>query len=113
MEQSCEEILNIQTMGLVKRLQHTHSDKAVIGISGGLDSTLALMVVVRAFDKLGLSRKGIIGITMPGFGTTDRTHQNAVELMTSLQITQREISIAKAVTQHFQDIGHNMQQHDV
>ncbi len=113
MKQSCEEILNIQTMGLVKRLQHTHSDKAVIGISGGLDSTLALMVVVRAFDKLGLSRKGIIGITMPGFGTTDRTHQNAVELMTSLQITQREISIAKAVTQHFQDIGHNMQQHDV
>ena len=113
MEQSCEEILNIQTIGLVKRLQHTHSDKAVIGISGGLDSTLALMVVVRAFDKLGLSRKGIIGITMPGFGTTDRTHQNAVELMTSLQITQREISIAKAVTQHFQDIGHNMQQHDV
>ena len=113
MEQSCEEILNIQTMGLVKRLQHTHSDKAVIGISGGLDSTLALMVVVRAFDKLGLSRKGIIGITMPGFGTTDRTHQNAVELMTSLQITQREISIAKAVTQHFQDIGHNMKQHDV
>ncbi len=113
MEQSCEEILNIQTMGLVKRLQHTHSDKAVIGISGGLDSTLALMVVVRAFDRLGLSRKGIIGITMPGFGTTDRTHQNAVELMTSLQITQREISIAKAVTQHFQDIGHNMQQHDV
>ena len=113
MEQSCEEILNIQTMGLVKRLQHTHSDKAVIGISGGLDSTLALMVVGRAFDKLGLSRKGIIGITMPGFGTTDRTHQNAVELMTSLQITQREISIAKAVTQHFQDIGHNMQQHDV
>ena len=112
-EQSCEEILNIQTMGLVKRLQHTHSDKAVIGISGGLDSTLALMVVVRAFDRLGLSRKGIIGITMPGFGTTDRTHQNAVELMTSLQITQREISIAKAVTQHFQDIGHNMQQHDV
>ena len=113
MEQSCEEILNIPTLGLVKRLQHTHSDKAVIGISGGLDSTLALMVVVRAFDKLGLSRKGIIGITMPGFGTTDRTHQNAVELMTSLQITQREISIAKAVTQHFQDIGHNMKQHDV
>ena len=113
MTQSCEEILNIQTMGLVKRLQHTHCDKAVIGISGGLDSTLALLVVVRAFDKLGLSRKGIIGITMPGFGTTDRTHQNAVNLMESLGVTQREISIAKAVTQHFQDIGHSMQVHDV
>ena len=113
MAESCEEILNIQTMGLVKRLQHTHSDKAVIGISGGLDSTLALMIVVRAFDCLGLSRKGIIGITMPGFGTTDRTHQNAVTLMASLGITQREISIAKAVTQHFEDIGHPMTQHDV
>ncbi len=113
MAESCEEILNIQTMGLVKRLQHTHSDKAVIGISGGLDSTLALMIVVRAFDCLGLSRKGIIGITMPGFGTTDRTHQNAVALMASLGITQREISIAKAVTQHFEDIGHPMTQHDV
>ena len=113
MAQSCEEILNIQTMGLVKRMQHTHSDKAVIGISGGLDSTLALLVVVRAFDRLGLSRKGIIGITMPGFGTSDRTHQNAVILMDSLGITQREISIAKAVTQHFEDIGHNMQVHDV
>ncbi|MBQ9357206.1 MAG: NAD(+) synthase [Prevotella sp.] len=113
MTDRCEEILNIQTMGLVKRLQHTHCDKAVIGISGGLDSTLALLVVVRAFDRIGLSRSGIIGITMPGFGTTDRTHQNAVMLMESLGITQREISIAKAVTQHFEDIGHNMQQHDV
>ena len=113
MAQSCEEILCIQTMGLVKRLQHTHCDKAVIGISGGLDSTLALLVIVRAFDKLGLSRKGIIGITMPGFGTTDRTHHNAVKLMESLGITQREISIAKAVKQHFEDIGHNMQSHDV
>ena len=113
MAQSCEEILNIQTMGLVKRLHHTHCDKAVIGISGGLDSTLALLVVVRAFDKLSLSRKGIIAITMPGFGTTDRTHQNAVSLMESLGVTQREISIAKAVTQHFEDIGHNLQNHDV
>ena len=113
MESSCEEILNIQTMGLCKRLQHTHCDKAVIGISGGLDSTLALLVVVRAFDKLALSRKGIIGITMPGFGTTDRTHDNAVSLMQTLGITQREISIAKAVTQHFEDIGHDGQSHDV
>jgi len=113
MEESCEEILNIQTMGLCKRLQHTHSDKAVIGISGGLDSTLALLVTVRAFDKLGLHRRGIIGITMPGFGTTDRTHQNAVDLMTALGVTQREISIAKAVTQHFEDIGHDANIHDV
>ena len=113
MAESCEEILNIQTMGLVKRLQHTHCDKAVIGISGGLDSTLALLVVVRAFDRLGLSRRGIIGITMPGFGTTGRTHQNAVDLMESLDITQREISIAKAVTQHFLDIGQDPNQHDV
>ncbi|MCR4603895.1 MAG: NAD(+) synthase [Prevotella sp.] len=113
MAQSCEEILNIQTLGLVKRLQHTHCDKAVIGISGGLDSTLALLIVVRAFDMMGLSRRGIIGITMPGFGTTDRTHTNAVALMESLGITQREISIAKAVTQHFLDIEHSMQVHDV
>ena len=113
MAESCEEILNIQTMGLCKRLHHTHSDKAVIGISGGLDSTLALLVTVRAFDRLGLSRQGIIGITMPGFGTTDRTHKNAVLLMDALGITQREISIAKAVTQHFADIGHDMATHDV
>ena len=113
MNESCEEILNIQTMGLCRRLQHTHSDKAVIGISGGLDSTLALLVTVRAFDRLGLSRQGIIGITMPGFGTTDRTHKNAVLLMNALGITQREISIAKAVTQHFKDIGHNAAVHDV
>jgi NAD+ synthase (glutamine-hydrolysing) len=113
MAENCEEILNIQTMGLCRRLQHTHCDKAVIGISGGLDSTLALLVVVRAFDKLKLSRRGIIGITMPGFGTTDRTYQNALQLMASLNITQREISIAKAVTQHFEDIGHDMSNHDV
>ena len=113
MAATCEEILNIQTLGLVKRMQHTHCDKAVIGISGGLDSTLALLIVVRAFDRLGLSRQGIIGITMPGFGTTDRTHSNATMLMESLGICQREISIAKAVTQHLQDIGHSMQQHDV
>jgi len=113
MSQSCEEILNIQTMGLCKRLQHTHCDKAVIGISGGLDSTLALLVTVRAFDRLGLSRQGVIGITMPGFGTTDRTHTNAVLLMSALGITQREIGIAKAVTQHFEDIGHDTAVHDV
>ena len=113
MQDTCEEILSIQVAGLSKRLYHINASKAVVGISGGLDSTLALLVTVKAFDKLGLDRKGIIGITMPGFGTTDRTHHNAVKLMESLGITQREISIAKAVKQHFEDIGHNMQSHDV
>ena len=113
MSESCEEILNIQALGLAKRLYHIGCSRAVIGISGGLDSTLALLVTVRAFDKLGLDRHGIIGITMPGFGTTDRTHQNALQLMTLLKVEQREISIVKAVTQHFQDIGHDMSHHDV
>lgn len=113
MQASCEEILNIQVSGLIKRLYHINAQKAVIGISGGLDSTLALLVTVKAFDKLGLDRKGIIGITMPGFGTTDRTYQNAMKLMETLGITIREISIAKAVTQHFEDIGHDMKIHDI
>lgn len=113
MAESCEEILNIQVSGLVKRLYHTNSDHAVIGISGGLDSTLALLVTVKAFDRLGLERSGIVGVTMPGFGTTDRTHTNAVSLMQSLGISQREINIAKAVTQHFEDIGHDASKHDV
>jgi NAD+ synthase (glutamine-hydrolysing) len=113
MTDSCEEILNIQTMGLCKRLHHTNCDKVVIGISGGLDSTLALLITVRAFDKLGLSRRGITGITMPGFGTTDRTHDNAVKLMESLGITIREINISKSVLQHFEDIGHQVDNHDV
>ena len=113
MADSCEEILNIQVSGLAKRLYHINAQKAVIGISGGLDSTLALLVTVKAFDKLGLDRKGIIGITMPGFGTTDRTHNNAVKLMQTLGVTIQEISIAKAVTQHFEDIGHNPKIHDV
>ena len=113
MQSSCEEILNIQVAGLAKRLYHVNATKAVIGISGGLDSTLALLVTVKAFDKLGLERKGIIGITMPGFGTTDRTYNNALALMKTLGVTIREISIAKAVTQHFEDIGHDMKQHDI
>ena len=113
MAETCEEILNIQVSGLAKRLYHINAQKAVIGISGGLDSTLALLVTVKAFDKLGLDRKGIIGITMPGFGTTNRTHNNAVKLMETLGVTIREISIAKAVTQHFEDIGHNPSVHDV
>ena len=113
MQASCEEILNIQVAGLVKRLYHINAQKAVIGISGGLDSTLALLVTVKAFDKLNIDRKGIIGITMPGFGTTDRTYQNALKLMQSLGVTIREISIAKAVTQHFEDIGQNPKVHDI
>jgi len=113
MQESCEEILNIQVAGLAKRLYHIGGTKAVIGISGGLDSTLALLVTVKAFDKLGLERKGIIGITMPGFGTTDRTYQNALKLMNELGVTVREISIAKAVMQHFQDIGQDPKIHDI
>ena len=113
MKQSCEEILNIQTSGLAKRLDHTGCKHVVVGISGGLDSTLALLVCVRTFDYLSLDRKGIHGITMPGFGTTDRTHLNAVNLMESLGVTVHEISIAKSVTQHFEDIGHDSAKHDV
>lgn len=112
MTESCEEILNIQVAGLAKRLVHTGCQHVVIGISGGLDSTLALLVCVRTFDKIGLDRKGIIGVTMPGFGTTDRTHDNAASLMQSLGIQQLEIPIAAAVTQHFHDIDHDATVHD-
>ncbi len=112
MAETCEEILNIQTAGLAKRLVHTNCEHVVVGISGGLDSTLALLVCVRTFDKLGLDRKGIIGVTMPGFGTTDRTHDNAASLMQTLNISQMEISISKAVNQHFKDIGHDGKVHD-
>ena len=110
---SCEEVFNIQVMGLAKRLIHTGCKHVVLGVSGGLDSTLALLVCVRTFDKLKLDRKGIIGVTMPGFGTTDRTYQNAIHLMEKLNISIREISIAKSVTQHFEDIGHDMSVHDI
>ena len=112
MAAECEEILNIQTAGLAKRLLHTNCQHVVIGISGGLDSTLALLVCVRTFDKMGLDRKGIVGVTMPGFGTSDRTHDNATTLMQLLGISQMEISIAKAVNQHFEDIGHDASIHD-
>ncbi len=104
-EARCAEIFSIQTMGLAKRLQHTHSKRAIIGISGGLDSTLALIVTVATFDRLGLDRKGIIGVTMPGFGTTGRTYNNALRMMEALGITVREISIVKACRQHFEDLG--------
>lgn len=113
MEKSCDEIFSIQVAGLAKRLVHTGCKTVVVGISGGLDSTLALLVCVRTFDKLQLSRKGIVGVTMPGFGTTGRTYNNAVNLMKSLGITLREISIADAVKQHFNDIGHDINVHDV
>ena len=112
MAETCEEILNIQTSGLAKRLIHTNCQHVVIGISGGLDSTLALLVCVRTFDKLGLDRRGIVGVTMPGFGTSDRTHDNAASLMQTLNISQMEISIADAVNQHFIDIGHDSSIHD-
>lgn len=110
---ACEEILNIQVMGLAKRLQHTHSKRVVIGISGGLDSTLALLVCIKTFDKLGLDRADILGVTMPGFGTSDRTYHNAIHLMQKLGIEIREINIANAVIQHFNDIGHDIKVHDV
>jgi NAD+ synthase (glutamine-hydrolysing) len=113
LDERCEEIFAIQVAGLAKRLLHTHARTAVIGISGGLDSTLALLVCVKTFDKLDLSRKGILGVTMPGFGTTGRTYGNAISLMRSLGIDMREISIKEACTQHFKDIGHDMNVQDV
>lgn len=109
----CEEISSIQAWGLAVRLKAINCRKAVVGISGGLDSTLALLVTVKAFDMLGYDRKGITGITMPGFGTTNRTKSNASELMDILGISQREIPIADAVKQHFKDIAHDIDIHDV
>ena len=103
----CKEILSIQSTGLATRLQHVGCKTAVLGISGGLDSTLALLVTCMAFDRLGLPRKDIIGITMPGLGTTSRTKSNAVDLMAALGVTSREISVVPAVEQHFKDIGHD------
>jgi len=109
----CEEIVAIQVQGLAKRLTHTGCKNVVVGISGGLDSTLALLVAAKTMDKLSWSRSNIVAITMPGFGTTNRTYQNALELMRGLGVTVREISIRKAVEQHFKDIGHDPAQHDV
>ena len=99
--------------GIAKRWQHTHSEHLIIGISGGLDSTLALLVCVKTADKLGYDRKRILGVTMPGFGTTDRTYNNAIDLMKALGITLMEINIKEACLQHFKDIGHNPEVHDV
>lgn len=112
-DERCREITDIQVIGLATRLAHIHSQTAVIGISGGLDSTLALIVTVLAFDKLCWDRKRIIGITMPGLGTTTRTHSNASDLMAALGVTSLEIPIGKAVAQHFSDIGQNPEVQDV
>lgn len=109
----CEEILTIQAMGLKKRLAHTHAKNAVVGISGGLDSTLALIVTARAFDLLGLDKKGIYAVTMPCFGTTDRTYQNACKMSVQLGATLKEVPIAEAVNVHFRDIGHDPEDHSV
>jgi NAD+ synthase (glutamine-hydrolysing) len=112
-ELRCKEIFNIQVAGLAKRLSHTGLTKTVVGISGGLDSTLALLVMVKTFDLLNLPRKNILTITMPGFGTTDRTYNNAVELCKNLGTDFREINIVDACLQHFKDIGHPTSVHDV
>ena len=109
----CEEILTIQAMGLKKRLAHTHAGCAVVGISGGLDSTLALLVTARAFDLQGLDKKQIIAVTMPCFGTTDRTYQNACKMTVKLGATLKEVPIADAVNIHFRDIDHDPENHDV
>ena len=109
----CEEIFQIQIAGLAKRIAHTHAQTAVVGISGGLDSTLALLVTVMTFDALKIPREQIIGITMPGFGTTGRTYNNAVNLIHSLGVTLKEISIKEACLQHFKDINHDPTIHDV
>ncbi|EEH98696.1 MULTISPECIES: NAD(+) synthase [Clostridium] len=112
-EERCKEIFNIQAAALAKRMEHTNLKKAVIGISGGLDSTLALLVVVKTFELLGLDNKNIVTITMPGFGTTDRTYNNALTLCKELGCDLREINIVKAALQHFEDIGHDKDIHDV
>ena len=109
----CQEIFQLQTSGLMKRLRHTGSQKVVIGLSGGLDSTLALLVSVKAFDRLGLNRKGIVALTMPGFGTTERTRGNAEELAKQLGAELKVIPIDKAVLQHFSDIDHDPDLHDI
>ena len=113
LKERCEEIFHIQVAGLAKRLVHTHAQTAVVGISGGLDSTLALLVTVMTFDALKMPREQIIGLTMPGFGTTDRTYTNACDLIRSLGVTLKEISIKEACLQHFHDIGHDPSVHDV
>ena len=113
LKERCEEIFHIQVAGLAKRLVHAHAQTAVVGISGGLDTTLALLVTVMTFDALKMPRGQIIGITMPGFGTTDRTYTNACDLIRSLGVTLKEIPIKEACLQHFRDIDHDPSVHDV
>ncbi|PKM87913.1 MAG: NAD(+) synthase [Firmicutes bacterium HGW-Firmicutes-12] len=112
-EARCREIFNIQVAGLVKRMEHTHSKHPVVGISGGLDSTLALLVAVKTMEVLGRPIQDVLAITMPGFGTTDHTYSNALELMKELNVTSREINISKACLLHFADIGHDPEAYDV
>jgi NAD+ synthase (glutamine-hydrolysing) len=112
-DQRCREIFNIQAAGLAKRMEHTHSKKAVVGISGGLDSTLALLVCAETFKLIGKESKDIIAVTMPGFGTTGKTYNNAQTIMKLLGADVREIPIRDAVLQHFKDISHDPSQHDV
>ncbi len=113
LDERCKDIFEIQSEGLIKRMEHTRSETIILGISGGLDSTLALLVCVNAFDKMQRNRRGIVGVTMPGFGTSDRTYTNAINLMQQLGITIREISIKDACIQHFKDIAHDIDKHNV
>lgn len=113
LDERCKEVFDIQCDGLLKRIVHTNSKALIIGISGGLDSTLALLVSVKAIDRLQRDRRDIVGVTMPGFGTSDRTYTNAMQLMHQLGITVREISIKEACIQHFKDIDHNTDTHDI
>ena len=112
-DRRCQEILTIQAMGLKKRLEHTGCSHIVVGISGGLDSTLALLVMVKAMDMLGLPREHITAVTMPCFGTTSRTYNNACQMTRTLGCTLREVNIREAVNIHFRDIGHDEQVRDV
>ncbi|MBR5468041.1 MAG: NAD(+) synthase [Firmicutes bacterium] len=113
LKERCADIFSIQVSGLAKRMMHTNSKSLVIGISGGLDSTLSLLAAAKACDYLGMDRKTILGVTMPGFGTTDRTYNNAINLMKSLGISLKEVSIKDSVTLHFKEIDHDMNVHDV
>ena len=112
-DEYCEDVLNLQVHGLLRRWQHTHAESLVIGISGGLDSTLALIVSVLATDRLGYNRSQVIGVTMPGFGTSDRTYSNAIAMMEELGVSIHEIPIRNMATQHLNDIGHDLNNHDI